>query len=131
MGHGAYYYVGGDVSKQRVAQAAEFLGRGPNATVFLRRFVFLIARLEQLTSRWVNSKPAGDTWNRPLALYEQDLESPALSLLPLRARRSAATALCYLCWALWQLGYVDQAADVLAARAVKHAESDWSAIRTR
>ena len=90
----------------------------PNATVFLRRFVFLIARLERLTSRWVNSKPAGDIWNRPERFTNRISSSAQFYHY---GQEVGATALCYLCWALWQLGYVDQAADV-AARAVKHAE---------
>jgi class 3 adenylate cyclase/predicted ATPase len=112
----AYYYVGGDVSKQRVA-AAEFLAEAERYS--LPSALCLSHRTLGTTYVTMGEFEAGRRHlEQALALYEQDLESAQFYHY---GQEVGATALCYLCWALWQLGYVDQAADV-AARAVKHAE---------
>jgi class 3 adenylate cyclase/predicted ATPase len=112
----AYYYVGGDVSKQRVA-AAEFLAEAERYR--LPSALCLSHRTLGTTYVTMGEFEVGRRHlEQALALYEQDLESAQFYHY---GQEVGATALCYLCWALWQLGYVDQAADV-AARAVKHAE---------
>jgi class 3 adenylate cyclase/predicted ATPase len=112
----AYYYVGGDVSKQRVA-AAEFLAEAERYN--LPSALCLSHRTLGTTYVTMGEFEAGRRHlERALALYEQDLESAPFYHY---GQEVGATALCYLCWALWQLGYVERAADV-AARAVKHAE---------
>ena len=112
----AYYYVAGDVSKQRVA-AAEFLAEAERYS--LPSALCLSHRTLGTTYVTMGEFEAGRRHlEQALALYEQDLESAQFYHY---GQEVGATALCYLCWALWQLGYVDQAADV-AARAVKHAE---------
>ena len=113
----AYYYVGGEVSKQRVA-AAEFLAEAERYS--LPSALCLSHRTLGTTYVTMGEFEAGRRHlDRARALYEQDLESAPFYHY---GQEVGATALCYLCWALWQLGYVDQAADV-AVRALKHAES--------
>jgi class 3 adenylate cyclase/predicted ATPase len=114
-GQWAYYYVGGDVPKQRAA-AIEFLAEAERHS--LPSALCLSHRTLGTTYVTMGEFESGRRHlEQARALYEQDLESARFYHY---GQEVGATALCYLCWALWQLGYVDQAADV-AAQAVTHA----------
>jgi class 3 adenylate cyclase/predicted ATPase len=113
----AYYYVGGEGSKQRVA-AAEFLAEAERHS--LPSALCLSHRTMGTTYVTIGEFEAGRRHlEQARTLYERELESAPFYHY---GQEVGATALCYLCWALWQLGYVDRAADV-AARAVEHAEA--------